>query len=1241
MQQWYERDAILSDPGDRVHDRQDEGSGGMGWFGTRPAWRSEVDAALEPARAVDRKRTENVARFILTGRPSAIVKEIDALAATAGGRSWTAALVPRKGTAAAFQPLVRQLGRMPAEVGLRWGIVVHVARDFQPWEYGLGTVGGGQWVESLLKALQRATAGADLGGLTFDVVTRILAAEGVPEEELLRAAFRPEASGHGRGEACELLLRLPGFGAAVASHAAALVPLMERTGVDARLQAIRMLGSLTAEELAAFTPQVVELATASAAQVRTAALPLLDRLGPAALVELRRMAREGKPEQRLAALTQLWVRAADDDARAELLALASADRAASVRGLAERWTAERRPPASAADAAPAADSGSAADAAPAGDSGPAADAARAAMTPAPGALAYEPAPPPQWSCLTPEADDWLARFVRTADDLITAQNRRVEEAASRARAAGQPVWPWMEQRAAPLGPNGLKELRALLASPQPPPRTPAHHTPQAVSTALLRMIPEPALSPPAVVKVLAHLGRLLDGDRLSGFGGNLINQHHRATGAPSLLELERLLQDLGLDGWTAIAPLYFWPGLWDNLGGSFAPEKVWPFFAEHLDDLLSGRGISALQAGTRHPAFFTAIASFPEPPAAAVEALYEMAFGTSKTDRTRAQAALERHPGREQRAVAALADGRAGVRTAAAAWLRTMGTPASVPALEKALAKEKLDAPTGAMLDALAALGQPMEKYLDRDGLAARATAAVAKGLPTALGWLRWDALPTVRWADSGAPVPLPVLQWLVAQAVRARSPEPNALLRHYCALLDPTDREALGQWLLEAWVAEDLRPSPGGSAIASKGVLAVAAACAGRGAAPVAAAYLKEWYGQRLAQGKALIGMLAWIEHPSATQLMLSVGSRFRTRGLQAEAAAQAEALAERKGWTLEELADRTIPTAGFDETGTLPLSYGERVFTAHLRASLTIELRDPDGTMIKSLPAPRRTDDEARAAEAKKNLAASRRELKGVLELQRTRLYEAMCTQRAWPAGDWQRFLAGHPVMRFLVERLVWVADLPDGARLLFRPLGDGTLTDVADAEVVLPDDAVVRLAHEVTVGAEAAAAWQAHLVDYEVTPLFRQFGKGRAPLPVRVAGEGAAGSRVAGEPAGSDRELADFQGHLLESFALRSRATKLGYVRGPAEDGGWFMTYRKPFPTLGLATVIGFTGNPLPEEDRTVALTTLTFEPEPAGPGGALPLAEIPSVLLAEAYDDVRQLAADGTGFDPDWERKSEYR
>lgn len=419
----------------------------------------------------------------------------------------------------------------------------------------------------------------------------------------------------------------------------------------------------------------------------------------------------------------------------------------------------------------------------------------------------------------------------------------------------------------------------------------------------------------------------------------------------------------------------------------------------------------------------------------------------------------------------------------------------------------------------------------------------------------------------------------------------------------------------------------PAGSAVASKGLLAVVAACGGRDVVAPAERYLKEWYGQRAAQGKALIGMLAWVDHPNAIQLVLAVGSRFRTKSFQEEAVRQAGALAGRKGWTVDELADRTIPTAGFDDHGVLELPYGPRTFTAVLGPDLTVELRDPEGKAIKSLPAPRQSDDAQQAKESKKALSAAKKDLKSIATLQAQRLYEAMCTERSWPAEDWERYLLRHPVAGSAVRRLVWVVPSDDGATMIFRPLDDGSLTDSGDNDVKLPDGARVKVAHDSVLSSDEVAQWTAHLADYEVVPLFQQLGRGVHAISPELR---------------SKRQLTDFTGSVLEAFALRGRAGKLGYVRGQTEDAGWFYTYEKRFPTLGIVAVANFTGNPLPEENRPVALKELTFRRE--GPGGHrannLTLGDVPAVLVSECWQDMRLLAAEGTGFDPEWEKKTEF-
>jgi hypothetical protein len=205
--------------------------------------------------------------------------------------------------------------------------------------------------------------------------------------------------------------------------------------------------------------------------------------------------------------------------------------------------------------------------------------------------------------------------------------------------------------------------------------------------------------------------------------------------------------------------------------------------------------------------------------------------------------------------------------------------------------------------------------------------------------------------------------------------------------------------------------------------------------------------------------------------------------------------------------------------------------------------------------------------------------------------------------------------------VQRLIWVEVAGGKPAQVFRALADCTLIDQQDNEVKLADEARIQVAHDSLLSHEQVAAWQQHLAEHGVSPLFQQLGKGVYTLPP--------------DQAKVDR-ISDFDGYLIEAFALRGRATKLGYLRGPTADDDWFFTYAKRFPTLGLRAVIEFTGNGLPEKNRTVALTGLTFTLSTGSPDsqGSLQLSKVPRILLSECYNDLRLIAAEGTGFDPEW-------
>ena len=649
-------------------------------------------------------------------------------------------------------------------------------------------------------------------------------------------------------------------------------------------------------------------------------------------------------------------------------------------------------------------------------------------------------------------------------------------------------------------------------------------------------------------------------------------------------------------------------------------------------------------------------------PPVVVETLWQLACGANAAKRRPAQIALGNVPGIRARIRAALADGAKDTRMNAAAWIATLRDREAIPALETAVRKEQQDQAKAAMMSALEILGVPIDRFLDRKALAGESAKALfksgAKVLPDTLSWLDVDALPLPQWSDGSGALARDILAWWLVQAVKAKNPAPTPLLRRYAGLFVPAEAHALGQRILADWIAADTRlPNaqeavelekklrhipleyietvPAGSLIGAKGALAVAGAMGGPGLAPLVVQYLTTWYGTRAAHCRALLQMLAGVEHPSAIQILLATATRFRTASIRAEAETQVKAIADRHGWTVDELADRTIPLAGLNADGTRTLTYGPRSFTLRLLVTLVLRITDDAGTVIKELPAPRVSDDEALAATAKKQAAETRKQLKTIIKQQTQRLYEAMCTGRRWAAPAWREFLLAHPIAGPLCRQVVWSwgrdqapGSAPAGS---FRAMDDATLGDSADNLVKIDDAAWIAVAHPLSVGETSSAAWRQHLFDYDIIPLFRQFERTPYVLPAGLAHE---------------TRITDFKGHMVEAFHLRGIATKNGWTRGPAEDGGWFHVYRKSFTGIGVAAVLEFTGNALPEENRTVALIALYFQRQPAetdpmpGSGGnqEAKLGDISATLRSECWNDLHDIAAKGTGFDPAWESKT---
>lgn len=725
------------------------------------------------------------------------------------------------------------------------------------------------------------------------------------------------------------------------------------------------------------------------------------------------------------------------------------------------------------------------------------------------------------------------------------------------------------------------------------------------------------------------------------------------------------------------------------------PEAIWPAFVDQLEMLKGYFGPSPNRSGNyinrdyswpyRRRNAFRVLGMFPQVPPGFVSMLWELALGESKTDRPLAQSALATVEGRVPRSIDALTDGKQAIRAAAAEWLAELGDTSAIEPLKQVFRKEKQEVVKAALMIALEKLGADVGEFLDRDQLSKQAEAGLKKKPPKGMEWVPLAGYPQLTWEDNNKAVSPEVIRWWIVQSVKQKNPACNPLMRRYLSLCRQNEAAEFGYFVLSTWInydsqtlshdeameqaklmASNMWKTFGASnwaqtqykhdinnltmeiyqtktheclnsAIGQKGMLSIVSAVGDRRCVALAEQYIRRWYGQRAAQCKALLEVLSWLDDPLAIQVLLSIANRFRTKSIQKAAHEYVQELAERQGWTVEQLADRTIPDGGFqreqDEQGLpigevakLVVDYGSRTFEIQLDDELKPVISKEDGKTVKNLPAPAKDDDEELVKAAKKAYTTAKKTVKEVVKRQTERLYEAMCTAREWPLEDWQRYIAWHPIVGKLCCQLVWLLQTDDDSTISFRPLEDGTYTNVDDESIELPVARRVRVAHTCCLTPEVANAWRTHLEDYDVAALFPQFRQ-----EVYVLSDDKKNAR----------SLDDFEGYMSTAFKLRSGATKLGYVRGEIEDGACFVSYHKYFLSLEIQAVLEFTGSFVPEEDISVALTNLsfaTYRPNSPGTIQAIPLQKIPPVLLSECYNDIKQIADAGGGYDVQWQSKS---
>ncbi|ACU69341.1 WGR domain-containing protein [Catenulispora acidiphila DSM 44928] len=499
------------------------------------------------------------------------------------------------------------------------------------------------------------------------------------------------------------------------------------------------------------------------------------------------------------------------------------------------------------------------------------------------------------------------------------------------------------------------------------------------------------------------------------------------------------------------------PDSWQS--DTWIPTLVMRFGADALPPILSlARSVPASGA--------VFLAPFEAPEVALLAADW---LSRLKTARPFALAWLTRHPGFAARTLIPAALGKAGkARSAAELTIRTLAARGFTAEITEAAAGYG---------DAVA---QAVAAIVADDG-----TLTLPKTMPAVPDWAETRLLPQILLKGRQTALPEQSVKHLLLMLAVSKGTEPYAGIQMAKGICDPASLATFSWALFENWRGVDY---PAKESWAFDALRWFGDDETVRRLSPM----IRLWPGENGHQ-RAVAGLdvLADIGGTVALMHLYGISQKVKFKGLKEQATQRVTEIADDLGLTAEQLGDRLVPDLGLASSGTLSLDYGPRSFTVGFDEQLKPYVADQSGKRLKALPKPGAKDDQELAPAAHQQFSALKKDVRTLAASQIARFELAMVTQRRWTSQEFGEYFVGHPLLRHLVRRLVWVTFVDEKVGSAFRVAEDLSLADIADDEFTLADDAVIGVAHPLHIGGDVAA-WSDVFADYEILQPFAQLGR-----------------------------------------------------------------------------------------------------------------------------------------------------
>ena len=365
-------------------------------------------------------------------------------------------------------------------------------------------------------------------------------------------------------------------------------------------------------------------------------------------------------------------------------------------------------------------------------------------------------------------------------------------------------------------------------------------------------------------------------------------------------------------------------------------------------------------------------------------------------------------------------------------------------------------------------------------------------------------------------------------------------------------------------------------------------------------------------------VALMQMSDNPLAIAELVRLRGKIKYPSVQDQIQKKLESIAEKRGVTVAELEDASLPDFGFDLNGRHVQTLGDFTATISLdNHKATLEWTDKIGKARKTIPTAIKSDFKTELA----NLKRLTKDMSGLLAGQIKAIEQSYMSNRSWDYSAWKLQYWTHPVRRNITQSLLW--QITDGDKTISVLPSENGLEDQF-GEIHKPTKkAFVALWHPLFEDTATILRWRERI---EVSGLTQPFKQAHREIYVVTDAENQT-------EVYSNR----FAAHILKQHQFKALCLARGWTY--TLQGMWdsWNIPQKTLPAYGI--VAEYSVEMIAEDEQTAAGIPLyltadqvrfrTTEPE------RLNVKDVPPIIFSEVMRDVDLfVGVTSVANDPNW-------